>query len=101
MGTLFIENYLIAEEAEQQAASREVVCKPAQPFIDRPQITPRAVTTTMIVCGNCGGDEPLPVKTFLTKAGCCANCGGKSYVLASQLYIHILASKLSQRRQTV
>jgi hypothetical protein len=36
-----------------------------------------------IICGDCGGDEDLPIKTYMNRYGACSRCGGKSYVLAS------------------
>lgn len=51
------------------------------------EVAPRAITQTLIVCGNCGGDEPLPRKTFLTADGRCDACGGRSYVLAARLFL--------------
>lgn len=43
------------------------------------------VTRTEIVCGDCAGDEMLPVRTHVTLNGECDNCGGRSFVLASVL----------------
>ena len=54
------------------------------------QVSARPTTQTQIVCGNCMGDETLPRKTFLTRAGACDHCGGRSYVLASRLFIRRL-----------
>jgi hypothetical protein len=42
--------------------------------------------TTMavqIICGDCSGDEGSPRKTYLDPRGQCNQCGGSSYVLAS------------------
>jgi hypothetical protein len=39
-----------------------------------------------IVCGNCAGDEQRPERTYLDRDGNCSQCGGHSYVLASNLY---------------
>ena len=54
-------------------------------FIDRRdlEVSPRVVTETAIVCGDCSGDEPLPRKTYLTGDGRCDNCGGDSFLLAA------------------
>jgi len=41
------------------------------------------VTQINIVCGDCAGDELLPIKTKLTTDGRCAECGGRSYEFAS------------------
>lgn len=40
-----------------------------------------------IICGNCAGEELLPIPTTLTASGLCAGCGGDNYVLASKLEI--------------
>ena len=37
-----------------------------------------------IICGNCSGEGPTPVKTFMDRHGACTVCGGSSYILASQ-----------------
>lgn len=54
--------------------------------------TVRVLRQEMIVCGDCMGDEYLPRKTRLTDSGCCAKCGGRSYVLASLLCARLAAS---------
>jgi hypothetical protein len=36
-----------------------------------------------IICGDCSGNDPLPLKTYLDRDGLCAQCGGRSYILAS------------------
>lgn len=36
-----------------------------------------------IVCGDCSGNDDLPLKTYLDRDGLCAQCGGRSYILAS------------------
>ena len=41
------------------------------------------ITKTEIICGDCAGDELLPVRTNLTTTGACAVCGGRSFVIAS------------------
>lgn len=43
------------------------------------------VTPTEIVCGDCAGDELLPIRTKLTGDGRCAVCGGRSYEIASRI----------------
>ena len=37
-----------------------------------------------IICGDCSGDDPRPIKTHLGRSGNCAQCGGRSYMLASR-----------------
>jgi hypothetical protein len=47
---------------------------------------PRGTILTIgvqIICGNCSGDDPRPKKTYLERFGTCAECGGRSYILAS------------------
>ncbi len=43
------------------------------------------VTQAEIVCGDCGGDAILPIRTHITGDGRCAVCGGRSFVPASTL----------------
>ncbi|MCI0487652.1 MAG: hypothetical protein L0229_13755 [Blastocatellia bacterium] len=43
-----------------------------------------------IICGDCSGDNAMPVKTFLNRSGNCDRCGGRSYVLASELALRLL-----------
>jgi len=49
-------------------------------------VEPRApipVLGIQIICGDCSGEQRSPIKTYLDRFGCCAQCGGRSYVLAS------------------
>lgn len=57
---------------------------------------PRA-TPTEIICGDCSGDELLPIRTKLTTTGACAVCGGHSFVLASTL-CEVLAQHLKNKK---
>ena len=45
-----------------------------------------------IICGDCSGDAESPLKTYLDRSGNCAQCGGRSFMLASNriLYAHQL-----------
>ena len=43
-----------------------------------------------IICGDCSGDNNIPVKTYLNRSGNCDRCGGRSYVLASELALRLL-----------
>ena len=86
MGVLLAEPALVHADSDCIQIER-VSDNGPQVFIDRPLISRREVTEMMIVCGNCAGDDPNPVKTLMTKAGCCASCGGRSYVLAANLEI--------------
>jgi len=56
---------------------------------------PRAEMLTIgvqIICGDCSGEAESPVKTYLDRSGNCAQCGGRSYMLASSriVYAHQL-----------
>jgi hypothetical protein len=56
-----------------------------------------------IICGDCSGNTDLPLKTYLDRHGQCAQCGGRSYMLASSrtMYAHRLArTRLSEREST-
>ncbi len=61
---------------------------------DAAQLTqPRAPIPTLgvqIICGDCSGDNELPVKTYLDASGNCHQCGGHSYMLASSLALNAL-----------
>jgi len=63
---------------------------------------PRAPLATMgvqIICGDCSGQNEIPVKTYLNRSGSCDQCGGFSFVLASDLALQALqmrAARLSQ-----
>ena len=69
---------------------------------DPAQLTqPRAALLTMgvqIVCGNCSGEDWKPIRTYLDKFGNCAQCGGRSYLLASALAANIVNSRISRTR---
>ena len=44
------------------------------------------VLGVQIICGNCSGDDARPRRTLLSLLNTCVQCGGNSYVLASNLY---------------
>ena len=59
---------------------------------DRKVVGLRRPTTIEIVCGDCsvrvdeaGNTELLPLRTLLAVDGRCYTCGGRSFVVASQL----------------
>lgn len=52
-----------------------------------------------IVCGDCMGDDILPVRTFLTIYERCSRCGGNSYVIASHLAATMRQHKFMQTMQ--
>ena len=52
---------------------------------------PRAQILTIgvqIICGDCSGDAESPIKTYLSRGGDCAQCGGRSYMLASSRVVY-------------
>lgn len=52
-----------------------------------------AITATVIICADCSDVERLlPVKTFLTAAGRCHRCYGRSYQLASRIGLEMSAA---------
>ena len=56
-----------------------------------------------IICGDCSGNTDRPLKTYLDRHGHCAQCGGRSYMLASSrtVYANQLATaRLSEREST-
>jgi hypothetical protein len=46
------------------------------------------MTAVQIVCGDCAGDGERPIRTCLDQSARCEQCGGTSYVLASELAAH-------------
>src|SRR5215510_13945369 len=61
---------------------------------------PRGLVKTaavQIICGDCSGDSPIPVRTFLSDHGNCLKCGGYSYVLASTLAANSMIHQLEKR----
>ena len=53
-----------------------------------------------IICGNCCGESDSPRKTYLDRSGNCAQCGGRSYILASTRIVYaqqVIDSHLSRR----
>lgn len=53
-----------------------------------------------IICGDCGGDQESPRKTYMDRHGNCAQCGGRSYVLAANRKEYA-AQLISSRREPV
>ena len=51
-----------------------------------------------IICGDCSGDEHFPIKTHLDRLGRCDQCGGQSFILASNRAAYakrLIATRLS------
>lgn len=68
-----------------------------------PLVQPRAslpMIGIQIICGDCGGDEDRPLKTYMDRFGNCSQCGGKSYVLASNRRDYAMRL-MSSRRQPI
>jgi len=66
----------------------------------------REPTPVQIVCGDCSGRhdeagnaELLPLRTFLAMDGRCYTCGGRSFVIASEL-CSALRRTIAARRQS-
>lgn len=75
----------LAEKLPVSVAAPKTDDQPKLYISDR-SVTPRSISSVMIVCGNCMGEDRLPRKTFLSADGSgCASCGSQSYVLASKL----------------
>ncbi|HVG18401.1 MAG TPA: hypothetical protein VNI02_05060 [Blastocatellia bacterium] len=56
-------------------------------------------TGIQIICGDCSGEDDLPIKTYIDRFGNCSQCGGHSYILASNRFIYtqqLVASRLLQ-----
>jgi hypothetical protein len=68
----------------------------------RQLIEPRPAPPTrgiQIICGNCSGEEGTPRKTYMDRFGNCAQCGGRSFMLASDrgLYLRrLLAERMPE-----
>ena len=75
----------------QMARKRERFVVP-----DKPSLHFSAV---QIICGDCGGEGIIPVKTFMDRHGHCERCGGGSYILASDRGMY--ARRLFARGLTV
>ena len=84
MGSAFLVEVIAISDAQLQREAPAKTRGRAGLFIANPRVTPREITSLMIVCGNCAGDDENPRKTLLAANGNCATCGGRSYVLASE-----------------
>jgi|SRR6185503_8103398 hypothetical protein len=51
-----------------------------------------------IICGDCSGENDLPIKTYLNRYGSCSECGGTSYLLASAVAMNALMSRAMRMR---
>lgn len=60
---------------------------------DKPSLHYSAV---QIICGDCSGEGIIPTKTFMDRHGHCEQCGGASYILASERALY-LRSAMAQR----
>ena len=75
---------LCRDEALQGRPARLSQSRPSPP-----------VMGVQIICGNCSGGEERPVKTYLDRFGNCAQCGGSSFMLASNRTVY--AEQLDRR----
>jgi hypothetical protein len=55
-------------------------------YLTEPRVRTRLLGV-QIICGNCSGDDARPRRTLLSLLNTCTQCGGNSYVLASNLYL--------------
>ena len=65
-------------------------------------IQPRAPMMTVgiqIICGNCSGEGERPAKTYLNQYGNCAQCSGRSYLLASSVAAYGLVARAARLRE--
>lgn len=65
-------------------------------------VQPRAPMMTVgiqIICGNCSGEGARPVKTYLNQYGNCAQCSGRSYLLASSVAAYGLVARAARLRE--
>ena len=56
-----------------------------------------------IICGDCSGNTDRPLKTYLDRHGHCAQCGGRSYMLASSRTVYakqLATARVSERDST-
>jgi hypothetical protein len=51
-----------------------------------------------IICGDCSGENQHPIKTYMNRYGCCSQCGGGSYLLASAAAANILVARAMRVR---
>lgn len=65
-------------------------------------LQPRPGMMTMgvqIICGDCSGEDYHANRTYLDRSGKCAQCGGRSYLLASAVgafRAHLRATRLRE-----
>jgi hypothetical protein len=63
---------------------------------------PRPALLTMgvqIICGDCSGEDQHPIKTYMNRYGCCSQCGGASYLLASAVAANTLMARAMRLRE--
>lgn len=81
---------IIAVTVIALAVTYLVTTKSHQP--DSAQLSePRTSLLTVgvqIICGDCCGDDERPRKTYLDRFGNCMDCGGHSYILASNRAVY-------------
>ena len=70
-----------------------------EPGLSEPR-APQLMIGVQIICGDCSGDAESPMKTYLDRTGNCAQCGGRSFMLASGRIVYgqqLMISRLSGR----
>lgn len=56
-------------------------------------------TGIQIICGDCSGENDIPIKTYIDRLGNCSQCGGRSYILASGRFIYAQQLVATRRQQ--
>src|SRR5262245_40313252 len=73
IAALLLASYLLSRDRKPVA----VKCFVAKPMM----------LVQTIICGDCAGDDWRPVVTELSPRGQCAACGGRAWVLRSQVAV--------------
>ncbi len=63
------------------------------------QRAPMLTVGVQIICGNCSGEGERPLKTYLNQYGNCAQCSGRSYLLASSVAAYGLVARAARLRE--
>jgi hypothetical protein len=84
VAALLLASYLLGRDRKPA----EMKCAVARPV---------ALSVT-IICGDCAGDNWMPVVTVLNPRGQCARCGGRSWVLRSQVAVGAAVARVTRMR---
>jgi len=52
-----------------------------------------------IICGDCSGEDGLPIKTYMNRYGTCSQCGGASYLLAAAVAANNLFARAARLQE--